>query len=175
MLGPSVFWTFQGINSISALGMVVSPKHFHESLFPDPPRACKTLGFSETAVEMVHNVIRGQGAALLSISAFLFTLGPTDKASFLLIAFTCGSAALAHLLTMQHHRKSETVMKAVGSITPLYGMIALNLAIACSAAYLYSGYSSWILLFFWNLNWRNSWTNCLNKRTWFSRALQLWV
>jgi hypothetical protein len=137
MLDLVVYWTFQLLNSMSSLGMVISPKSFHESLFPDPPKAYEILGFSSTAVDMLHNVLRGQGSALLATSTYLFVEGPKEKSSYLLIALVCGTAAIAHFLTMQHHRKSDIVMRAIGSISPLYVMIGVNLCLSGLAAAVY--------------------------------------
>jgi len=67
MSATTAHWVFQLINAPSALGLMLTPKRVHESMFADPPRVYKILGFSSpTAVEMVHNVLRGQGAALSS-------------------------------------------------------------------------------------------------------------
>ena len=96
------------------------------------------MGFSETAVEMVHNVLRGQGAALLFVSAYLFVQGPRERNSFLLISLTCFTAALCHIVTMNHHKNNAIVMKAVESISPLYGMIGINVIIGGLAALVYS-------------------------------------
>jgi len=48
------------------------PKQFHESLFKNPEAVYEKLGFSTIAVEMVHNIIRGQGAVLLAVSIFIW-------------------------------------------------------------------------------------------------------
>lgn len=138
MLGKALFWSFQSINTLSSVSMVLSPRRFHESLFNEPKRAYQLLGFSSTAIEMLHNVIRGQGAALLAASSYLYVQGPQETKSFLLIALVCGLTAFAHTLTLQHHRSDETVMKAIGSVSPLYGLISLNLVIGGIAAYLYA-------------------------------------
>ena len=128
-MATAAFWVFQLINAPSALGLVLAPKRVHESMFADPPRAYEILGFSPTAVEMVHNVLRGQGAALLAISAYLFAIGPDDPGASLLIALTCGLSAVAHALTLRQHLGDARVREAIGSLGSLYGMIATNLAV----------------------------------------------
>jgi hypothetical protein len=130
----TAYWVFQLINAPSALGLMLTPKRVHESMFTDPTRVYKILGFSSpTAVEMVHNVLRGQGAALLAISAYLFAIGSTADdpkgSSSLLIALTCNLSAVAHALTLRHHLGNAKVREAIGSLGSLYGMIATNLTV----------------------------------------------
>ncbi len=120
------YWLFQLLNFPTALGLTLAPRISHESLFPDPQRAYETLGFSPIAQEMLHNVLRGQGVALLAISIFLFYSGPKRKESYLLIALTCLGTLTAHVVTLMHHTQSPTVMEAIGSVAPLYAMIAIN-------------------------------------------------
>ena len=135
MLAKAAFWVFQLINAPSALGLILAPKRVHESMFTDHIRAYKILGFSSpTAVEMVHNVLRGQGAALLAISTYLFAIRSTDdpkgSSSSLLIALTCTLSAAAHALTLRHHLGNAKVREAIGSsFGSLYGMIATNLTV----------------------------------------------
>lgn len=114
------------MNGATSLSMVINPK-----------KAYSTLGFSHIAVGMLHNVIRGQGCALLAITVFLFVLGCGDANAFLLIAFTCRTAMFAHFCTFQHHQESAPVMKAIGSIDPLNCMIWLNFVITVGALFLY--------------------------------------
>ena len=68
MLDLLVFWTFQVINVPTAVGMFLFPRHFHQAMLKKPAAVYSALGFSPTAVAMLHNVLRGQGAALLAIS-----------------------------------------------------------------------------------------------------------
>lgn len=140
MLAYLVYWTFQVVNGLASLGMSLSPQKTHESLFANPQQAYSLLGFSSaTAVEMVHNVLRGQGVALLAVSVYLFVAqGPQDPNSFLLIALVCGFSALAHVATLRHHRGNPVVMKAVGpSLSSLYVTIAVNLVVGGAAALVY--------------------------------------
>jgi hypothetical protein len=133
MFAIIVFWIFQVINGLTALGMFFQPKKFHESTFKEPARVYRELGFSEVAVEMLHNVLRGQGAALLAISITLFYLGAASRASFVLIALTCGLSLIGHILTARHHLKSEAVMKALGGIQAMYVILILNATVLVGA------------------------------------------
>ena len=81
-LRGAAFWVFQIINVATALGMFVAPRRFHESMLEHPQEVYAKLGFSGAAVEMLHNVIRGQGAALLAISCALFYLGSGARRAF---------------------------------------------------------------------------------------------
>lgn len=84
-LNGAVFWVFQIINFSTALSMFLVPRRFHEAMLRQPQEFYARLGFSDTAVEMLHNVVRGQGAALLAISCALFYMGAGTPGSFLLI------------------------------------------------------------------------------------------
>ncbi|MEO5970602.1 MAG: hypothetical protein ABIQ95_11800 [Bdellovibrionia bacterium] len=128
-----IFWLFEILNGLTSLGMFFAPKRFHNSLFKNPQQAYQSMGFSSTAVEMVHNVIRGQGAALLAISVYLLIQGAEDARSYALIALTCTFSFVAHVFTARHHLKSPIVMAAIGAIKPLYGILIINLLVAVSA------------------------------------------
>ncbi len=134
MFAIAVFWIFQVINGLTALGMFLQPQKFHESTFKDPEHVYRELGFSEVAVEMLHNVLRGQGAALLAITITVFYLGAESRASFLLIALTCGLSLSAHVFTARHHLGSEEVMKALGGIQAMYVILILNATVLLGAA-----------------------------------------
>lgn len=120
------YWLFQVLNTLTGLGLFLAPKNFHEGMFDNQEQAYALLGFSTTALDMLHNVLRGQGAALLAISLFLFYLRARDRRSFLLIALACGLTLAAHGFTLQQHLDSETVQAAISSFGALYGMVALN-------------------------------------------------
>ncbi|MGE4194921.1 MAG: hypothetical protein AB7E51_16175 [Pseudodesulfovibrio sp.] len=120
------YWLFQLLNLPAAACLVLAPRVSHASLFSDPQRAYEALGFSPIAQDMLHNVLRGQGAALLAISLFLFFLGSRRKEGFLLIALTCLGTLFAHVATLAHHTQSPAVTAAIGSVAPLYVMIAVN-------------------------------------------------
>ena len=124
------YWLFQALNTLTGLGLLLAPKAFHESMFENPDAAYVLLGFSETALDMLHNVLRGQGAALLAVSIFLFVLGRRDRRSYLLIFLVCGLSLVAHAFTLRHHLNSEPVRRAVGDFGPLYGMMAVNTLVA---------------------------------------------
>jgi hypothetical protein len=106
-------------------------------MIKNPKQAYARLGFSPTAIEMLHNVIRGQGAALLAISGMLFYLGPKTQASYLLVALTCGLSLIAHILAARHHLRSGIVMEALGNITPIYPIIGINLVLGIMAVWLF--------------------------------------
>lgn len=138
VLGLVVFWVFQVLNGLTSLAMAWTPATFHESLLPKPPqRTYQLLGFSPTAVEMVHNNIRGHGCALMTISVYLAIQGPDERLSYLLIGLTCLFAFISHSCTGIHHLGSPTVIAAVGSIKPLYNMLAVNAVVCVAAMYKY--------------------------------------
>jgi len=120
------YWVFQVLNFPASVGLLFAPRASHESLFSNPQHAYDMLGFSPVAQEMLHNVLRGQGAALLSISIFLFYVGSRSKESFILIALICFTTLSVHVATLIHHTQSSSVMAAIGSVSPLYAMIAIN-------------------------------------------------
>ena len=126
LLRYAAFWIFQVINTLTALGMSLNPRGFHEGLLRDPQRVYQQLGFSDVAVEMLHHVIRGQGVALLAISIFLWVVGARQRSSYLLIALTCLLSVVAHLMTLQHHLGSPLVMNAIGGAESLYVAIAIT-------------------------------------------------
>lgn len=138
-LSPIIFWVFQVVNCICGLGLFLIPKAFHESMFENPPAVYAILGFSETAQEMLHNVLRGQGAVLLAVSLFLFALGRRERRSYLLIALVCGLSLAAHLFTLRQHLNSETVMWAVNDFSSLYGLGGLNALLALGGLWIWRG------------------------------------
>jgi hypothetical protein len=129
LLRHAAFWSFQVINTVTALLMTFVPRHFHESLFDNPARAYAILGFSDTAVSMVHNVIRGHGAVLLAVSLFLWVQMTRARSSFLLIFLVCALSAYAHSMTLLHHLRTDAVVQAIGNFGSLYFTIALISAI----------------------------------------------
>jgi hypothetical protein len=134
MLATVVYWFFQIVNGFTSLALVINPKKFHESTFKEPDRVYFAVGFSVTAREMLHNVLRGQGAALLSITMFLFYLGPNESKSMLLIAITCFLAAYTHIQTYRHHLASALVREALGdSLKSIYFLIGINLVVGSAA------------------------------------------
>jgi len=137
-LEAPVFYAFQVINGFGSLGLVLDPKGTHERLLKNPQKAYQVLGFSETALEMLHNVLRGQGAALLGITASLAAMGTKNRDSYGLIASTCLFSAAANFFTAWHHRKSSVVMSVVDELTSLYGLIALNAAVGGAALACYA-------------------------------------
>ena len=140
MIAHIIFWLFQVLTLPSALAMVFATRKFHESMMKEPERAYKEIGFSPTAVEMVHNVIRGQGAALLAISFFLLYTGPHQKETFLLISIASFLTLISHIMTARHHMQSETVMKALGNdLRPMYFLLFVNAVMTVSASMVFYG------------------------------------
>lgn len=137
MIGPAVFWLFQVLNGLTAIALSTVPKRFHETMIEDPERAYGRLGFSPTALEMLHNVLRGQGAALLAITVFLFYVGPSARQSYLLIGIACGLTLVAHVETLRHHRNSAVVRTAIKSLSAMYVMIAINLILSGAAFWVF--------------------------------------
>lgn len=134
MLGSIVFWIFQLLNGYAAASLVVAPQSSHEKTFAEPERVYRQLGFSETARGMLHNVLRGQGAALLAITAYLFFRGPAQRDSFLLIALTCLLAGATHVMTYRHHTRDAVVRETLGaSIKSIHGLIAVNAVVGGAA------------------------------------------
>jgi hypothetical protein len=120
------FWSFQIINTLTAFFMTGFPKQFHESLFRNAELVYRQLGFSGTAVEMVHNVIRGHGAVLLAVSAFIWIEGVKSRSVYLLIAIVCALSVYAHIMTLNHHVNNPQVVSALGGFGSLYGVIILT-------------------------------------------------
>ncbi|KAK6497664.1 hypothetical protein TWF481_012069 [Arthrobotrys musiformis] len=131
------FYSFQAINGLSSASLFLAPKQSHESLFQEPQRAYDQLGFSPTAAEMLHNVLRGQAAALLSISTYLYSRGPKKADSFLLIGIAGAFTFVSQILTARHHVRNPQVMEALGSIKGIYPLLGLNLAFAAGGAWFY--------------------------------------
>lgn len=136
-----LFWLFQVLNTPTALAMMLTPRRFHESTFTAPERVYPALGFaSPNALAMLHNVLRGQGAALLAISLYLLTTGANQRSSFLLIALTCGLTFWAHVGTYRQHASSPAVMDALGkqSLRPMYALLAINAVVSACAFCVYA-------------------------------------
>jgi len=136
-LNAPVFYAFQVVNGLGSLGLVLDPKNTHQRLLKNPAKAYQVLGFSETALEMLHNVLRGQGAALLAVTAWLANMGPRNRESYGLIASTCLFSAAANTVTAYHHKKNSVVMSVIDELTSLYGLIALNVAVGGAALAVY--------------------------------------
>lgn len=134
-----LFWAFQGLNGATAAGMVLAPGATHEALLPRPLELTYSrLGFSRrTAAEMLHNVLRGHGAALLAVSLFLAVTGPAAPSSALLIALVCGCSLGAHACTYAHHARTPLVLEALGhaGLAPLRKVMAINAVFAAAAAW----------------------------------------
>lgn len=114
------FWSFQIINTLTAALMTFLPRQFHESLFKNPHVVYAKLGFSNIAVEMVHNVIRGHGAVLLAVSIFIFLKGIKFRPAYLLMTIVCILSVFAHMMTLSQHLSHHTIISAIGDFTSLY-------------------------------------------------------
>ncbi len=106
-------------------------------MFENSAAAYAILGFSDTALDVLHNVLSEQGAALLAVSIFLFVLGRRGGRSYLLIFLVCGLSLVAHAFTLQQHLNSETVRRAVGDVGPLYGIMAVNALVVLGGIWTY--------------------------------------
>jgi hypothetical protein len=131
------FWSFQIINSVAAFFMTFFPREFHESLFKDPEFVYAKLGFSPLAVEMTHNIIRGQGAVLLAVSIFLWIKGRKSNSAHLLISLVCLLSVYAHARTLVHHLKTTAVGTAIGSFEGLYITLVITAAVGVLNAIVY--------------------------------------
>ena len=120
------FWTFQIINTATACFMTFIPKQFHESLFQNPEVVYEKLGFSGTAVEMLHNVIRGHGAVLLAVSIFIWLEGMKSRSVYLLIALVCTLSVYAHVMTLAQHLRSDAILSAIGSLGSMYVTLSIT-------------------------------------------------
>ena len=137
MIKHLVFWFFQIVNTITALFMTFLPGPFHESLFRNPKDVYAKLGFSELAVEMLHNVIRGHGAILLAVSIFIWIERWKSRSVFLLISFVCGLSAYAHIMTLRQHLQSAEIVDAIGNFRSLSIMIAATAVIGLMSLAVY--------------------------------------
>lgn len=138
----SLFWSFQAINGFSAIALCIAPRRTHEATFRDPARVYQQLGFSPTAQEMLHNVLRGQGAAQLAISSYLAYLGPRNRSGYLLIALLCGYSGVAHIVNTRHHMNDANVRAAIGDdISSLYGIVLLNAVFGAGALWVFTSKS----------------------------------
>ncbi len=126
ILKHSAFWSFQVINTVTAVLMTFLPKQFHESMFKNPAAVYEKLGFSNIAVEMLHNVIRGQGAVLLAVSIFIYIAGMKSRAVYLLIAIVCVFSVYAHIMTLFQHLRTEEIVSAIGNFSGLYFTILIT-------------------------------------------------
>ena len=123
------FWSFQIINTLTAVLMTFLPKQFHESLFKNPTVVYEKLGFSDIAVEMIHNIIRGQGSVLLAVSLFIFIRGAKSRYIYLLSALVCIFSVYAHIMTLIQHLKTEEIVKSIGNFESLYFTIILTASV----------------------------------------------
>jgi len=123
------FWSFQIINTLTAVLMTFVPKPLHESLFKNPQIVYAKLGMSNIAVEMFHNVIRGHGAVLLAVSIFIFIQGIKSRSVYLLIAIVCALSVYAHIMTLHQHLGTEAIVAVIGDFTSLYVTIFITAAV----------------------------------------------
>jgi len=120
------FWSFQILNTLTGFLMTFFPKDFHQSLFAYPQTVYAKLGFSPIAVEMVHNIIRAHGAALLAVSVFIWIERAKTRSVHLLIFIVCALSVYAHFMTLRQHLSSPDIVNAIGSFGTFYGTIAVT-------------------------------------------------
>ena len=137
LLIHSAFWSFQIINTITGFLMTFFPKYFHESLFANPQAVYEKLGFSSIAVEMLHNVIRGQGAVLLAVSVFIWIMWLKTRAVHLLILIVCALSVYAHIMTLHQHLATPQITSTIGSFASLYATIVVTTTVGLLNAYVY--------------------------------------
>lgn len=137
------FWSFQIINTLTAGLMTFIPKQFHESLFKNPALVYEKFGISSIGVEMFHNIIRGHGAVLLSVSVFIFLQGMKSRSVYLLIFIVCALSVYAHMMTLIQHLNTEDIVRAIGNFGSLYFTIFITAIV---------GIINGIVYFRWNIN-----------------------
>ncbi len=139
----AAYWTFFVINTLTAAMMTFIPKGFHESLFKNPEAVYGALGFSELAVEMVHNIIRGHGAVLLAVSIFVFIEGVRSRSVYLLVAIVCGLSVYAHIMTLNQHLGSEAIVTAIGDFGSMYATIFITASVGALNLLVYLKWAYW--------------------------------
>lgn len=137
------FWSFQIINTLTACLMTIIPKQFHESLFKNPEIVYEKLGFSHVAVEMVHNVIRGHGAVLLAVSIFVWIEGMKSRSIYLLISIVCALSVYAHVMTLNQHLRTESIVTAIGNFNSLYLTILVTAVVGILNMIIYFKWDKW--------------------------------
>lgn len=142
ILVPIAYWSFQIINTVTAVLMTFLPRQFHESLFGNPVLVYEKLGISHVAVEMFHNNIRGHGAVLLAVSLFVFLQGIKARSVYLLISIVCALSVFAHLMTLRQHVRSEAIVTAIGSFESLYLTIGITAAVGVMNCIVYFRWSN---------------------------------
>lgn len=134
------FWSFQIINTLTASVMTFFPGRFHEILFKNPAWVYEKLGFSRTAVEMVHNLIRGQGAVLLAVSVFVWMEGRRSRSVYLLISIVCTLSVYSHVMALKQHLGAPAPVNALGSLASLYGIILITAVVGLLN---FTAYAKW--------------------------------
>jgi len=134
----ATFWVFQILNTFTGIALLFTPRTFHENMFDNHEQAYAILGFSPVALEMLHTVLRGQGAALLAISVYLFLPTTDRRGGYLLIACACLLTAMVHVFTAVHHLNSAAVQEAISSFSSLYAMIILDIVLFLGAVASYA-------------------------------------
>ena len=139
----TAYWVFLIINTITASLMTFIPKQFHESLFKDPEAVYAALGFSEIAVEMAHNIIRGHGAVLLAVSLFIWLEGLRSRPVYLLIALVCTLSVYAHVMTLHQHLNTAEIVDAIGEFGSIYFTIIVTAAVGILNFVVYLNWGKW--------------------------------
>ena len=123
--------------------MTFIPKQFHESLFKNPEAVYEKLGFSATAVEMVHNIIRGHGAVLLAVSIFIWIERMKSRSIYLLISMVCAFSLYAHIMTLHQHLKTAEIVNAIGDFGSMYITIIITAAVGIINLVVYLKWGKW--------------------------------
>jgi hypothetical protein len=102
------YWTFQLVNTTSALSFTLFTEKCHRSLVKNSDEMLETFGFGPLQYEFLLNQVRGWNTALLAISLYGFTKGPS-KDFFCLACLTSALTTFAHAMTGLHHTKEEKI------------------------------------------------------------------
>jgi hypothetical protein len=164
---PVTYWAFQSITGVSSLLFVLAPENAHRVLIagvehtnpadpvyqsptrsPTPKtvdraqRIYRELGFGNTALGFVYNLLFGWNSALLSVVVYGFAISPRfakrDPNYFLLTGILSGMTGIAHLKSWRHHIGDKEVAKVLGKQkdAPRSGIILCSaLAVASFASY----------------------------------------
>ena len=102
------YWTFQLVNTFSAASFTLFTERCHRSLVINPDEMLKTFGFGALQYEFLLNQVRGWNTALLAISLYGYSKGPSKD--FLgLACLTSALTTFAHVMTGQHHSKDPMI------------------------------------------------------------------
>ena len=106
------YWTFQLVNTFSAAKFTLLTERCHRSLISNPDTMLKPFGgcgeFGALQYVFLLNQVRGWNTALLAISLYGYSKGPSKD--FLgLACLTSALTTFAHVMTGQHHSKDPMI------------------------------------------------------------------